>query len=139
MAKKSKDKFVKARGERGFAASFVGGLIFTILFVVAVPVVCSVFIRPIVVDIVGETTVASLSSGAVVSIIMLVVLILFSTLLGGSAILKRFGLIGVAALLCAYFVLSEFTDLGVKLTDAVVPVVCILIMIVWSWHKADKE
>lgn len=130
MAKK-KEKIVKAKGESGFLSSFVGGLICTLLLVVAVPVVCDILIQPIVSDLIGNATVASLSSGTIVTIIMFIVLIIFSMVLGGSAILKRFGVVGVIALIVAYWLLG-------RLLDAVIPVAVILIVVIWSYHKSKN-
>ncbi|AGI48352.1 hypothetical protein TALC_01373 [Thermoplasmatales archaeon BRNA1] len=130
MAKK-KEKIVKAKGESGFLSSFVGGLICTLLLVVAVPVVCDILIQPIVSDLIGNATVASLSSGTIVTIIMFIVLIIFSMVLGGSAILKRFGVVGVIALIIAYWLLG-------RLLDAVIPVAVILIVVIWSYHKSKN-
>ena len=50
---------------------------------------------------------------------------------GGSAIFKRFGIIGVIALIAAYYLLG-------RLMDAVIPVAVIILMIIWSYHKARK-
>ena len=131
LARKKKEKIVKASGESGFVMSFAGGLICTLLLVVAVPVVCDILIKPIVSDLVGDAAIASLSSGTIVTIIMFIVLVLFSMLFGGSAILKRFGVIGVIALIVAYWALG-------RLMDSVVPVAVILIMVIWAYHKANK-
>ena len=128
MARKKKEKIVKTQGEGGFLMSFAGGLICTLLLVVAVPIVCDIIIKPIVVDLIGDTTVASLSSGMIVTIIMFIVLVLFSVLLGGSAILRRFGVVGVIALIVAYWALG-------RLMDAVIPVAVIIIMVIWAYHK----
>ena len=61
-----KKKIVKAQGESGFLMSFAGGLICTLLLVVAVPIVCDILIKPVVVDLIGDTAIASLSSGTIV-------------------------------------------------------------------------
>ena len=50
---------------------------------------------------------------------------------GGSAIFKRFGVIGVIALIAAYWLLG-------RLMDAVIPVAVIIIIIIWSYHKGKK-
>jgi len=122
---------VKASGESGLALSFAGGLICTLLLVVAVPVICDILIKPVVSDLVGDATIASLSSGTIVTIIMFIVLVLFSVLFGGSAILRRFGVIGVIALIVAYWALG-------RLMDAVIPVAVIIIMVIWAYYKANK-
>ena len=130
MANKKK-KIVKAQGESGFLMSFAGGLICTLLLVVAVPIVCDILIKPVVVDLIGDTAIASLSSGTIVTIVMFIVWVIFSMVFGGSAIFKRFGVIGVIALIAAYWLLG-------RLMDAVIPVAVIIIMIIWSYHKGKK-
>ncbi|MBQ1462796.1 MAG: hypothetical protein IIZ24_01225 [Candidatus Methanomethylophilus sp.] len=126
-----KKKIVKAQGESGFLMSFAGGLICTLLLVVAVPIVCDILIKPVVVDLIGDTAIASLSSGTIVTIVMFIVWVIFSMVFGGSAIFKRFGVIGVIALIAAYWLLG-------RLMDAVIPVAVIIIMIIWSYHKGKK-
>ena len=126
-----KKKIVKAQGESGFLMSFAGGLICTLLLVVAVPIVCDILIKPVVVDLIGDTAIASLSSGTIVTIVMFIVWVIFSMVFGGSAIFKRFGVIGVIALIAAYWSLG-------RLMDAVIPVAVIIIMIIWSYHKGKK-
>lgn len=129
MAKKK--KIVKAQGDSGFLMSFAGGLICTLLLVVAVPIISNIIIQPIVVDLIGDTAIASLSSGTLVTIVMFIVWVIFSMVFGGSAIFKRFGIIGVIALIAAYYLLG-------RLMDAVIPVAVIIVMIIWSYHKARK-
>ena len=111
--------------------SFAGGLICTLLLVVAVPIISNIIIQPIVVDLIGDTAIASLSSGTLVTIVMFIVWVIFSMVFGGSAIFKRFGIIGVIALIVAYYLLG-------RLMDAVIPVAVIILMIIWSYHKARK-
>ena len=130
MANKKK-KIVKAQGESGFLMSFAGGLICTLLLVVAVPIVCDILLKPVVVDLIGDTAIASLSSGTIVTIVMFIVWVIFSMVFGGRAIFKRFGVIGVIALIAAYWLLG-------RLMDAVIPVAVIIIMIIWSYHKGKK-
>ena len=126
-----KKKIVKAQGESGFLMSFAGGLICTLLLVVAVPIISNIIIQPIVVDLIGDTAIASLSSGTLVTIVMFIVWVIFSMVFGGRAIFKRFGIIGVIALIAAYYLLG-------RLMDAVIPVAVIILMIIWSYHKARK-
>ena len=126
-----KKKIVKAQGDSGFLMSFAGGLICTLLLVVAVPIISNIIIQPIVVDLIGDTAIASLSSGTLVTIVMFIVWVIFSMVFGGSAIFKRFGIIGVIALIAAYYLLG-------RLMDAVIPVAVIILMIIWSYHKARK-
>jgi len=100
MADKSKEK-------KNPLTSLVGGLIMTIILVIVVPVVVSYFIQPVVSDIIGNTTLVGLSSGAIGAIVMFIVLVLFMLLLGGGAILRRFGIIGVIGLIIAYVLMGQ--------------------------------
>ena len=97
-----KKKIVKTQGDSGFLMSFAGGLICTLLLVVAVPIVSDLLIKPEVVKLIGDTAIASLSSGTLVTIVMFIVWVIFSMVFGGSAIFKRFGVIGVIALIAAW-------------------------------------
>jgi len=95
MADKTKEK-------KNPLVSLIGGLVMTIILVIVVPVVVSFFIQPVVSDAIGDTTLVGLSSGAIGAIVMFIVLVLFMLLLGGGAILRRFGIIGVIGLIIAY-------------------------------------
>ena len=121
MARKKKSS---ATGEsKSIAQSFVGGLTFTLIMVVVVPVICEILIQPVVQDLVGDNAFMWFSSSLIVTIIMLIVIVLFSVFLGGSAILKKFGIIGVIALIVAYWLLGD-------LPGAILPVAVIIIMFV---------
>lgn len=111
--------------------SFVGGLVFTLIFAVAVPLVCNYFIQPAVEDAVGDTAFMWFSSSLIVAVIMLAVMILFSLLLGGGAIMRRFGWVGVAALIFAYYLLGN-------LPGAIIPVFCIVVMMALEGRKGRK-
>lgn len=126
MARKKKETAGEVAGHA--AVSFVGGLIFTLIFIVAVPVICDAIIQPRVEEIVGDTAFMWFSSSLIVTLIMLLVLVLFSLLLGGSAILKRFGWIGVIALIAAYYLMGN-------IEGAIIPVICIVLMILWQHHR----
>lgn len=123
MAKNKKEK-----PDWNIATSFLGGLICTLILVVAVPVVSDIYIRPVVEDLVQNTTFIWFSSSLLVTIIMLVVLLLFTLVLGGGAILRRYGVIGVIALIVAYWLLGN-------IYDAVLPVAVLVIMYFWGLRK----
>ena len=123
MAKNKKEK-----SDRNVATSFLGGLICTLLLLVVVPVVSDMYIRPVVEDLVQNTAIVWLSSSLLVTIIMLIVLILFTLVLGGGAILRRYGAIGVVALIVAYWLLGN-------LRGAVLPVAVLIIMYLWGLRK----
>ncbi len=115
----------------GIMGSFIGGLVFTLLLVVVVPVVSDAIIRPQVVQLVGDNAFMWFSSSLIVTIIMLVVLLLFTMFLGGGAILKRFGIVGVVALIVAYYLMGN-------LSGAIMPVAVLIIMYVFRVVRDRK-
>ena len=102
----------KKKGEKGpgIAESFVGGLLFTMLLVVVVPVVCEIIIQPRVEELVGDTT---------------------FMLLGGGAILRRFGIVGIIALIVAYWLLGNPQG-------AIMPVAVLIILYVFKVVRGKK-
>jgi len=116
--------------------SLLGGLVLTILLVVAVPVVISYFIEEPVRNIIGDSSVEagfiSLSSGAIGAIVMFIILVLFMLLMGGGAILRRFGIIGIAGLIIAYVLLGQTWGW-------VVPVIIVTVLGLFSYYKEKKK
>lgn len=128
----------KRKGEKkritgkGVAVSVAGGLSSTILLVVVIPALANYLIQPIVENAIGETSIAWITSSTLVSIVMLAFMIPFMLVLGGSAILKRFGVIGVIALVAAYWLMGN-------LEGAVIPVLLIVIVAAWGYHRNMKK
>jgi len=125
MADKSKSK--------NPVVSLIGGIVMTVLLVVVVPVIVSYFIEPIVTDAIGDTTIAGLAPGAIGAIVMFVVLILFMLLLGGGAILRKFGVIGIVGLILAYVFLLD------QMWGWVVPVAIVVLLGVVSYLREKKK
>ena len=123
----------KKKGEKGpgIAESFVGGLIFTMLLVVVVPVVCEIIIQPRVEELVGDTTFMWFSSSLIVTGIMLLALLIFTLLLGGGAILRRFGIVGIIALIVAYWLLGNPQG-------AIMPVAVLIVLYVFKVVRGKK-
>ncbi len=115
----------------GIMGSFIGGLVFTLLLVVVVPVITNSFIQPEVEKLVGDNAFMWFSSSLIVTLIMLLVLVLFTMFLGGGAILKRFGIVGVVALIVAYYLLGN-------LPGAVLPVAVLIAMYVFRVIRDRK-
>ncbi|MCL2296532.1 MAG: hypothetical protein FWC29_05590 [Methanomassiliicoccaceae archaeon] len=129
MAKESKNK--------NPLVSLLGGIVMTILLVVVVPVVISYFIEPIVMDLIGDNSLdlafIQLTSGALGAIVMLIVLVLFMLLMGGGAILRKFGVIGIVGLILAYVFLLD------QLWGWVVPVIIVTVLGLVSYLRDKKK
>jgi hypothetical protein len=91
----------------GALHSFLGGLLFTIVLVVVIPVVTAILVQPVVEDLFEDHTIGVLAGSLIVTIVMLIFMILFILLLGGGAILRKYGLIGVIGLIAAYWYLGD--------------------------------
>ena len=127
------DKMTEETKKKNPIVSLIGGIVMTILLVVVVPVIVSYFIAPIVDEIIGDTSFAGLAPGAIGAIVMFVVLILFMLLLGGGAILRKYGVIGIAGLILAYvFILDQ-------MWGWVVPVVIVVLLGVISYLRDKKK
>lgn len=107
----------------GIVKSFAGGLLMTMVLVVLVPIVCNLFISPVIVDTVGDNDFLMISSEAIVNLLMWAVILGFMLLLGGSMILKRCGIFGVLGLIAAYWLLGD-------VTDALVPVLMLILSVI---------
>ncbi|MDR1690521.1 MAG: hypothetical protein LBR42_01580 [Candidatus Methanoplasma sp.] len=123
----------KESDKKNPAKSLLGGLVMTILLVVVVPVVISWLIEPIVMDLIGDTSFIGLTSGAVGAIVMFIILVLFMLLLGGGAILRKFGIIGIAGLILAYVFLLGQT------WGWVMPVAIVILLGVVSYIRDKKK
>lgn len=110
-------------GFREGLKSFVGGLIMTLVLVVLVPMIVDHYIETYITEVVGETTFLTLSSEAIVNILVWVVILAFFILMGAGGVLKRFGIVGILGLLAAYWLLGD-------ITDAFVPVATLAIVLV---------
>jgi hypothetical protein len=121
----------KEKSKPGLIRGFFGGLMLTLVLVLAVPVLTALFIGPIVNEHLsmelGPFTPSMMITGA-----MLLVMILFLLLLGGGKIFKKYGVMGVVGLIAAYWYLGN-------VYDAILPVIIIMIMIVFSYLKKDKD
>jgi hypothetical protein len=113
----------------GLLHSFLGGLLFTIVLVVIVPILIAWLIEPIVVDMIGDTQIAGLiDTASLVTVVMLIILILFLILLGGGKIFKKYGVIGVIGLIAAYWWLGN-------IYNAIIPVIIILLIVGISYLR----
>ena len=112
--------------------AFIGGAVFTIMLVVVIPVVTSVWIQPFVEQQVSHVAIAIISTSLLVSVTMLLITIIFALLLGGGAILRKYGIIGVLGLIFAYWLLGN-------IYGAVIPVLTLILVAIlkylWGRYK----
>lgn len=119
--------------KHGLLASFVGGIAFTLILVLFVPLICSHYIEPFIAENVENANIAWLSSSMVTTIIMWIVMLLFMMVLGGGGIFKAFGVVGILGLICGYYLLG-------RIEDAIIPVGTLVVFLVLSYtHKKKKE
>ena len=114
--------------------AFIGGVLFTLMLVIVIPVVTSTWIQPFVEKQVDHLAIAIISTSLLVSVNMLLVTIGFSLLLGGGAILRRYGIIGVLGLIFAYWLLGN--PYG-----AVIPVATLILVAIlkWLWNRHKNK
>ena len=110
--------------------SFIGGIIFTLMLVIVIPVLTSEWIQPFVEEQVNSLPVAIVSTSLLFSVSMIIVTLAFSVLLGGGAILRNFGVIGVLGLIFAYWLLDN-------IYGAIIPVATLILVAIlkWLWGK----
>ena len=110
--------------------SFIGGIIFTLMLVIVIPIVTSEWIQPFVEQQVNSLPIAIVSTSLMFSVAMIIVTLAFSFLLGGGAILRNYGVIGVLGLIFAYWLLDN-------IYGAVIPVATLILVAIlkWLWGK----
>ena len=111
--------------------ALIGGIAMTLILVIVVPVISKLLIYPMVEDLIGDTQVdwvISLSSSVISAIVMLVVMLVFMLLLGGGAIIKKFGIIGIIGLVVAYWLLGD-------IYGCVFPICVILLMTIIAFLR----
>jgi len=112
--------------------SFLGGLFFTILLVVIVPMLTAWFVGPIVNDIFEGANLGPFTPSMFITAIMLIVMILFLLILGGGKIFKKYGFFGVIGLIAVYYLLGN-------VFDALLPVIIIIFLAIYTYYKERKE
>ncbi len=120
----------------GALGSFLGGLLMTLVLVVMVPVLCDTFVMPLVEMHIGDSGFLMLTSEMVVDAIVWVVVIGSMVLLGGTTVLRRFGIFGVAGLLVAYHLLG---DIGDALVPILALILSLLIMKIIRMKRKKRE
>lgn len=118
--------------------SLAGGILMTILLVIVVPIVISVFIGPLILPYFENVSFAGLTSGAISGLVMLIILVLFMLLLGGGAILRRFGIIGIVGLVVGYLLLGFFWD-EQYYTGWIIPLIIVAVLGTVSYLREKKK
>ena len=112
--------------------AFVGGILFTLILVIVIPVVTTVYMQPIIEEEVNSLGIAIVSSSVIISVIMLIITLCFGFLFGGGAILRNFGIVGVLGLIFAYWLLGN-------IYGAVIPVATLILFAIlkrlWEMYK----
>ncbi|MDR0523643.1 MAG: hypothetical protein LBG62_04410 [Candidatus Methanoplasma sp.] len=127
MSKEDSDK-------PGALHSLVGGIFFTLILLIVVPALCGHFLSGEVDKLVGDASIGSLGSDVLVSLIMWLIIIGFTFALGGGRILKKYGVIGIAGLLVAYYLLGDIWG-GVVAVVMLVIISGLIYLVKWKLKK----
>jgi len=116
--------------------AFIGGILFTLILVIVVPVITTNYIQPIIEDYVGDRGIGIISSSMIISVLLFLVTIIFSLLFGGGAILRNYGVIGVLGLIFAYWLLGN-------IYGSIMPVATLILFAIlqriWEWIKNKRK
>ncbi|MDR3206295.1 MAG: hypothetical protein LBT41_04290 [Candidatus Methanoplasma sp.] len=97
----------KEEKKPGLGRSLVMGTLYTLVLLIIVPAVCAHFLSGYVTDFIGDTRLLTASSDVLVNLVMWLIIIGFTFALGGGRILKKYGVVGIAGLLIAYYLLDD--------------------------------
>ena len=116
--------------------AFIGGVLFTLILVIVVPVITTNYIQPIIEEYVGDRGIGIISSSMIISVLLFLVTIIFSLLFGGGAILRNYGAIGVLGLIFAYWLLGN-------IYGCIIPVATLILFAIlqriWNWIKNKRK
>ena len=101
--------------------AFVGGIIFTLILVIVIPVVTNAYLQPLIEQEVSTLNIAIVSTSMIISVIMIIISLCFGFLFGGGAILRNFGIIGIFGLVFAYWLMGN-------IYGSILPVATLLII-----------
>ncbi|MCL2607902.1 MAG: hypothetical protein FWD92_05065 [Methanomassiliicoccaceae archaeon] len=122
----------KNEDKPGRLHSFLGGLFFTVLLVVIVPMLTAWFVGPIVNEIFEDAYMGPFTPSMLITAIMLLVMILFLLILGGGKIFKKYGFFGVVGLIAVYYLLGN-------VWDALLPVIIIIFLAIFTYYKERNK
>ncbi len=118
----------------GIMLKFAGGIIMTLMFVIVVPYVSDTYITPYIVEIVGDNSFLIFGSQTLIEFFIFLVMIAFMLLLGGGAVLRWCGIVGVIGMIVAYYLLGDVTDAFIPLLSLTVAYILMI-----PFHKKNKE
>lgn len=118
----------------GIMLKFAGGIFMTLMFVIVVPYVSDTYITPYIVEIVGDNSFLIFGSQTLIEFFIFLVMIAFMLLLGGGAILRWCGIVGVIGMIVAYYLLGDVTDAFIPLLSLTVAYILMI-----PFHKKKKE
>ena len=118
----------------GIMLKFAGGIFMTLMFVIVVPYVSDTYITPYIVEIVGDNSFLIFGSQTLIEFFIFLVMIAFMLLLGGGAVLRWCGLVGVIGMIVAYYLLGDVTDAFIPLLSLTVAYILMI-----PFHKKKKE
>jgi uncharacterized membrane protein len=112
--------------------SFMGGVVMTLILALIVPVISSVYISPIITDLVGDNSFLMLSSDIIANLLMWLILIGFMVLLGGTMVLRLCGVFGIVGMIFAYWLLGD-------VRDAIIPIIMLIISIIFFKYLDNRK
>ena len=114
---------------------FILGMILTLALVVLIPIITEKIIQPWVVDQACSVHFEWISSSMIITLVMWGFILLSMLLVGGGAVFRYFGTVGVLGLVAAYYLLGS-------VENAIVPVLSIMAACIisseWQKHKDKK-
>ena len=120
-------------GGMGLIGKFIAGVLMTLAFVIVVPYVTDTYITPYIIEMVGDNTFMFIGSQTLIQMLVFLVLILFMLLLGGGAVLRWCGVVGVLGMIFAYYLMGD-------VRDAIIPVISLTVVyVILLPFKKKKE
>ena len=117
----------------GVVLKFFGGVIMTLVLVLVVPYFTDYYIIPYITEAVGDNTLLFFGSQTLIQILIFLFMILFMVLLGGGAVLRWCGFVGVIGMVVAYYLMGD-------VTKAIIPLISLTVVyIITIPYRTNKE
>jgi len=118
----------------GLVLKFFAGIFMTFLFVIVAPYLTENYITPYIIEAVGDSTFMFLGTQALIQVLLFLVMILFIVLLGGGAVFRWCGVVGILGMIVAYWLMGD-------VRDAIIPVISLTVVyiILIPFRKDDKK